>query len=686
LPSWKIYYDSAQLYWGTDWVRTTTLLKRSERSAFNDLGIYDDNYLAILNDLGLAYSNAGDFATAEKLLKQCLSLREESLEPGGEQSVLNTMGNLALVHEKQSRYGEASELYKNILATATSAQEETYWLTVERLVSVYEHQQQSDSALAFLERIRTTHHENTAVQHRYELDLLTARARRQLSQYDEASVLLGDLIKRYHQTTDVGLYPLYLRAVVETGKLLGETGNFGDAERFLLQALDGAANAQPTDFSLLVGVNNDLAALYERIGLYDKSIKFYQAALDLYRSSRSNDKIAMATLLSNIAGVQLKQEHTQLAIDGYKEVLGMLEGSVPESNSFFITVLSNIATAFRKDKQFTAAMQNLDRAYKLVEKYPADQALAAGVLNNMAVLLTAQGEVEHAIAFYERAYNIKRKLYGDNSVMLRDLAGNMAVVYWALKMPDRSLPLFQLAITLSLKQINYVFPSLSQPEQIQFYEQLKEDFERYASVAFQSASKNPAMLVQVFNNQLAIKSILFFTQQKRQAIIAQQGDSSLLREYDRLRILREQLGHAYQQPLSEISKGPLVPTHLEQQIDAIEKSISLRTGKTLSEKMAGTGTSWSTIQAGIKQDEAIVEIVRYRKYDLRAFFEDDLDRVSFGFTDSIYYAALVTTQETKKHPKVVRMNEGKNMDTRFLSYYRNTMFFDVRDENSYEQY
>jgi CHAT domain-containing protein/Flp pilus assembly protein TadD len=590
------------------------------------------------------------------------------------------------VYEAQARFAEAKKIYKGMLAMATSAQENTYWSTVGHLVDVYGQLQEIDSALLFLDNVRLLRSDNMGRRYRYELDLLTARIKREHRQYDDASILLGSLVNQYHKTSDPELYPLYLRAVVETGKLQGETGNFGDAERFLLQALDGATNAQPTDRVLVIGVRNDLAAVYERIGLYDKSIDYYNSALDLYRSSGSNDRIAMATLLSNIAGVRLKLGATRLAIDGYKEVLKMLEGTVPESNSFLITLLSNIATAYRKDKAFSASMQHLDRAYRLVEKYPTDQAVTASVLNNMAVLLTAQGEVERAIDFYERAYEIKRKLYGDHSIMLRDLAGNMAVVYWALKMPDRSLPLFQLSNALSLKEINYVFPNLSEAEQIQFYEQLKEDFERYASVAFQSAAGNPGMLTQVFNNQVTIKSILFFTQQQRQVMIAQLGDSSLLRDYNKLRMLREQLGYAYQQTLSQVSGQPMIAGNLEREIDALEKSLSVRTGKTLSEKMTGNSTTWPTLQAGIKPDEAIVEMVRYRKYDLKAFYEDDLDRVSFGFTDSIYYAALITTGETKKHPRIVRMNEGRNLETRFLSYYRNTMFFDVPDKNSYEQY
>ncbi|HEX8041137.1 MAG TPA: hypothetical protein VF490_18435, partial [Chryseosolibacter sp.] len=38
--SWKLLYDSTQLYWAKDWKKTVQLLEKAERSAVADLGIY----------------------------------------------------------------------------------------------------------------------------------------------------------------------------------------------------------------------------------------------------------------------------------------------------------------------------------------------------------------------------------------------------------------------------------------------------------------------------------------------------------------------------------------------------------------------------------------------------------------------------------------------------------------------
>ena len=152
----------------------------------------------------------------------------------------------------------------------------------------------------------------------------------------------------------------------------------------------------------------------------------------------------------------------------------------------FITALNNLATAYRKNNQFTVAKQYLEEAQKLLQKGElGNDDLVATVLNNIAVINTAEGEYEKAAVNYRKALGIKRSIYGDNSVLLMDLISNLAVTYWALNKPAEAIPLFKRSIELAVRQVNYVFPNLNENEQVQFYQKLKEDFERFNTIAIQ---------------------------------------------------------------------------------------------------------------------------------------------------------------------------------------------------------
>ena len=680
IPVWKNCYDSAQLYWGSNWKKTIPLLVRAERSAQNDLGVYDENYLTILNDLGLAYAQVRDYTNAEKLLTKALALKTE-IGAAPDDELFRSVNNLAGVHAEQGHVQQAEQLYKRVLTATTPIAADIKWSAAKNLSGLHESNGQLTEALQLLSAFDASKSDVT----QYELNIAKGRLLRKLKKYDNAADVLDPIVSILQRQNEKKLAYLYKRALQESGLLYFETGFFNKAEKNLLQAFRLIKSEQPIDDSFLTEILNDLASVYEKLGIYDKALVYYNESLELSRRLQGEKSLVYVTLQSNIAGIHLKQGDLKEAITNYEAIQKNLKLIVAESSPVYITLLNNLGTAYRRNNQFPQASAKLVEAHELIKKHKLENDdLAATVMNNMAVLLTGHGEPEAAISYYEKAYAIKRSIYGDNSILLTDLASNMAVVYWALKKPELAIPLFQKSMTLSVKQIKYTFPNLSEGEQVQFYKKLKEDFERFNTVAFQSAK--PELLTQVFNNQITIKSLLFFTQQHRRALIDARHDSVLNQQYELLKARREQLGYLYQLSLKELSGTAIKAADLEKEIDVLEKTISLKTSETVAEKMMEEGAQWRDIQSKIGPEEALVEIIRYRKYDLKTFSEGNASRVSFGFTDSVYYAALIGTRETVSHPTLVLLREGTNMETRFLNYYRNALIFGVKDENSYPFY
>ncbi len=681
VPVWKNCYDSAQLYWGSDWKKTIPLLIRAERSAQNDLGVYDENYLTILNDLGLAYAQIRDYNNAEKLLTKALNLKTE-IGSAPDDELFRSVNNLAGVHAEQNHTQQAEQLYKRVLSATTPVAAEIKWSATKNLGGLYECSGRVSETWQVLNAFDASKSDYVV---QYEAAIAKARVLRKLKKYNDATTLLDPVVTTLQHQNEKKLSNLYKRALQEAGLLYFETGFFNKAEKSLLQAFRLIKSDQPVDDALLTEVLNDLASVYEKLGIYDKALVYYNESLALSKRLQGEKSLVYVTLQSNIAGIHLKQGNLKEAIANYEEIQKNLKQLVPESSPVYITLLNNLGTAYRRNNQFQQASSKLVEANELVKKYKLDNDdLAATVMNNLAVLLTGHGEPEAAITYYEKAYAIKRAIYGDNSVQLMDLSSNMAVVYWALKKPDQAIPLFQKSMALALRQIKYIFPNLSEGEQVQFYKKLKEDFERFNTVAFQAGK--PELLTQVFNNQITIKSLLFFTQQHRRELIDAKRDTVLNQQYELLKAKREQLGYLYQLSLKELSGTQLKAADLEKEIDVLEKAISLKTSETVAEKMMEQGAQWSDIQSRIAPDEALIEVIRYRKYDLKTFREGNADRVSFGFTDSVYYAALIATKETVAQPTLVLLREGTNMETRFLNYYRNALIFGVKDENSYPSY
>jgi CHAT domain-containing protein len=689
VPAWKAYYDSSQLTWSKDWNKTISNLRQAERIALADLGMYDENYLTIINDLGLAHAQVKDYTNAEKYLLKSLSTKREVYAPG-DAEVLQSINNLAGLYAEQKQVQKAAPLYRQVLAAPLKSMDaEIYWSSVRNFALLYESIDQPDSALRVIDRQLSIYPQalaaNTTL--RETMDLTRARIKRKLRSYEEARAILEPHLANLSDTQNPPQKLTYIQYLQESALLELATGFFHHAEKKLLQATRIAKTENRGNNALLTELLNNLASVYEHLSIYDKALAYYHESLGLCQQNQAAGPLDCILLKNNIAGIYLKQGQNQQAIRDYAQIVDDLKSKVGEASIVFITVLNNLASAYRKTGQYAQALSHLQHAFQLLPAaHLENDDLAATVMNNLAVVLTTQGQLEEAIVHYQKAYDIRKKIYGDNSVLLMDMAGNMAVVYWALRQPQRALPLFRQSVSLAVRQISYVFPNLNEDEQVQFYKKLKEDFERFNTIAYQAANTNPELLTQVFDNQITIKSLLFFTQQHRNAVIREHHDTLLNQQNELLKTKREQLGYLYQLPLQELSRSSITTQQLEDEIGKLEKAISLKTSETLAEKMTQQHTHWADVQAGLKPEEALIEVIRFRKYDLRVNDKKAAGQVRFGFTDSVYYAALITTHETTQHPRLVLLKEGKNMESRFLNYYRNSLNYQVKDENTYPYY
>jgi CHAT domain-containing protein/Tfp pilus assembly protein PilF len=682
VQTWKLYYDSTQLYWAKDWNQTTKLLRSAEQSAIVDIGIYDENYLTIVNDLGIAYWKTKDYNTAEKLLSKNLAIKSE-IYPQNDPKLFSSICNLAALHTDNGNWIEAKNLYKRIVhANEPDINSTFFFLSVRNLISLYDTYDQPDSALNLIIEIQDeVKYANRAQM--VELEIAKAHATVKLHRHEDALQILNPLLKDLPVSSDPEYQTLRIKTLQALAGVYSETGLYTKAEKYLLTALHDLKSGI-NDNKLLTEVFNHLASIYERLNIYDKALAYYEESLARCQMAYGNNTLECSIIETNIAGIQLKQGHYDLAIERYKHLLVQVEMNVKHGDPIYIASLNNLATAYRSNKQYDKALVCLDTAVNLIKKYGYGQRdLGAIVMNNYGVLSTSLGNYDQASTYFQQAYKIKSSIFGENSMVLMDLIGNLAVVNWALKKPDVALPLFKQSMEMARKQVKYIFPNLNESEQIQFYNKIKEDFERFNTIAIQYANIDRSLVLQMFNNQTLIKSLMFFTGKRRAQLIHDLGDSTLLQQVETLRYKREQLGHLYQLPLQDLNISYISFQHLEKEIDQLEKEISLKTSEALSETSVYENCGWEIVNSSLKKDEALVEVIRFRKYDFQK--ENLTGKEVFGFTDSIYYASIVTTAEMRE-PHLIVMKDGNNFETRFLSYYRNALRYQYPDANSYKSY
>lgn len=682
LASWKIDYDSAQYYWSADIEKSIVLFRKAEQAAFNDLGIYDENYLVILNDLGLAYSKLKNYTKAEEYLTRNLAIRHE-LDMTESAQTLQANGNLASVILKSGDDIRSKKLYKSILVQAEKLEVEDIYVTAsENLSNLYEVQEHYDSALFVVQRALNTSFSNPMIQTHYKLHLLESRLLRKRKRYADASRKLEVLSKSIYSTPlDVSTLPYAVQ--MEQSLIHLETGLYSRAEKELLELYRSLKSQSMPDDALLTELTNSLAYTYDKLGVYDKAWLYYQESFSRCLKAYGYNSLSCAIMQNNMAGILLKQGHTTQAISQYEEFLEVYKKLSKENTSIYQVALNNLATAYRQTGQHNKALEYYRQLYNtLSDQHQLDSDLAATVMNNLGVTYMLQGNYTAAAENFEKVIGIKEGFYGADSPVLVDVLENLAVTNWVAGKHEQALPLFRRSLTIAEREIRYIFPNLTETEQVQFYQRKKLSFERFNTLALQHVNEMPELATQMFNNQLLLKSIVFFTNRKRNEKV--RSNSKLKNLIDRSETVRAQLGHLYQLSSEEVNALNISTTKLETEIDSLEKVIRHELSEEL---LIDKHYTWMDVQRSLKADEVLVDLVRFRKYDVFKTRSELLSQqVNTGFTDSIYYAALITTSETTNSPKLVLLRNGYNLEHRNHRYYVNTLAVDVDDTVSYAAY
>ncbi len=682
-PKWKLDYDSAQFFWNNNASKSLRFLQNAERIALNDLGVYDENYLAIASDLGLAYAQMKDFKNAERYLIKNLTIEREIFRPE-DPRILQAKYNLATVIIKSGDDVRGMNMLKGIVYQPHHTDHgDTYLVAAENLMQLYEAHEQYDSALIVVRNALMEKFSEPFITKTHVLMLAEGRILRKMKKYSEATLVLSTInntIKGASQSV-----PFIANAIqVELSLLDIEMGLYGKAEANMLQLYKTLKNIPDTDEELLTELANGLAYVYEKLGVYDRALLYYNESFNRCSTSFGSTSFGCVIIENNMAGIYLKQGLIKKSIVEYERFIRMIRDFSKTNTTVYLIALNNLATAYRQDGQYDVALKYFNEINLALEKRGnLQEDLAATVMNNLAVTYMLKGEYSKATEYFERVLVIKERLFGSSSPVNLDVVGNLAVSYWVAHRYKEALPLFQKSLALAEKEVKYVFPTLTEVEQVQFYEKQKENFERFNTLAVQSSNTQPEYLVQMFNNQLLLKSLVFFTNKKRNTLINSKGQEHLKNLVALAQTKGVQLGHLYQMPMSELKSLGLSITKKEMELDSLDKLIRV---SLQSEHQAEPDVEWKDIRKSLKPNEALIDIIRFRKYDVFDLKSSTAQQIQIGFTDSVYYAVLVTSTETENYPQLVLLKNGTSLEKRNLKYYRNTMLYDMDDAISYSQY
>lgn len=445
-------------------------------------------------------------------------------------------------------------------------------------------------------------------------------------------------------------------------------GRYNESEKEFAEAMKVAEeNKQQTAMPYAILLNNQ-AILYQSMGRYDEAVKQLKKALQLAGQLEVSKARNHLKFFSNLALLYQQMGKYTEAEEIYRGLEKRLERGKPEFANFLNNV-AILAMLMKKEDKVEQMLKQSAEIYKttMTEKSPA----YAKVISDLGNFYRYKARYADAEPLLQQSLDIRLATLGDTHPLYVQSQEDLAVLYWKQKQFDKAIPLYKEVMEKSLDFVNRYFPPMSEAEKTKYWDLLSPRFERFYDFAIEASAADKSLLNDMFEYRLATKGLLLSSTKKVSESIMNSGNQKLIADYIEWLDSKEQLTALYAYSREELQEQSINLDSLQNATNAMEKRLS-ENSKEFSQFFFTSKTKLSDVQRELKTDEALVEMIRLRKFDQ-------------VLTDECRYAALVITKGGSQ-PKLVLLNNGNDLEGKYAKSYRISMKSRVNDEQSYNYF
>lgn len=470
----------------------------------------------------------------------------------------------------------------------------------------------------------------------------------------------------------------YAQNMLLQGKLYFELGSYTASEALLRKSLHIYHKLEYENSPEAANVILQLAILNLKLNNYHQAAELLQIVKTSKEKYYTNCHPQYALALKEIGSLYLKAGYPEVAADYLQKAKIIFDSVLTSRHYQYLLTLSHLAETFKFRKEFAIAEITYQNAIDTFRLTMGERNAQYGRLQaNLGNLYYRMGDYERAIGMHQQCLELRKDILDNLHPDYVESTKDLSLIFWAAGKEGRANNYFRKSIDNYISQYQRYFAFLSEKEKSGFYDGIQDFFQKYNNFAIERMEKNPKVIGEMYNNIIATKSLLFHTTREMRDQIFK-ADSGLIQKYHRWIRMKEVLAKLYKLERDEIEKRGLVLDSLEETANYLEKEISLRIELSNNKGEDHILTSsWHEIRNKLQAGEAAIEIIRV------AGFSPDSGGTS---NNKVHYLALIITRETKKHPEMVLLENGEQLEGRYLNFYRNAIRLNITDKITYNQY
>jgi len=352
---------------------------------------------AVLNSLGLAWWQAGEWSKAEPPLRRALAIQERASGPD-DQEVAWRLVNLAALLFTKSNHAEAEALYRRALSIQENA--------------VGQHDVHVTPMLSGLALVLIAKGDRAGAEALYRREMVIVEGLPQNGTTTQMAFL-------FQQDSEI------------LAGLLAAKGDYGGAEPLYRRALPVREKMLGPDDPYVVCLLNGLAGVLYAKGDYTGAEPLYRRALAIAEKRPRPYELDVATALDNLAGLLYATKDYAGAAPLYERALAIREKVLGADSPSVVQSLNNMAGLLYAQRDYWDAEPLYRRAVAIEAKAAGqDHPDLATALNNLAGLLFARGDSAAAEPLYRSALAVQEKALGPSHL---EVAKSLNSLAWLLQ-------------------------------------------------------------------------------------------------------------------------------------------------------------------------------------------------------------------------------------------------------------
>lgn len=458
-----------------------------------------------------------------------------------------------------------------------------------------------------------------------------------------------------------------------------QKGSYTASEALYRQAMNTLEQLQATNTLAYAQSLRGMARINMELNNYTDARDNLVVASTIITEFCSEQHPEYAITLIDMSKVFINASRYDVAAELVTRALDVSKTLLSEKHPVYVEALAMQADIERIDGNTAQSEIHFVAALDTLRQYMGEHNAAYGTVEaQLANLYYQQGDYERAVGMHQLALDLRKDIFDELHPQYGQSLNDLAIIFWANQQLSLSEQFFSKSTENYIRQYQRYFTFLSEREKSYFYDRIGRYFEKFNNFAVSRSSEKPGLLADMYNNQLMTKAVLFHSTQQMRNNVLQSKDNTLIEKYIRWLHLKELLSKVYKLPKKDIEEKGIGLDSLENTANLLEKELSLRSeliSKKSSEEISAI--NWKQIQEALAPNEAAIEIVRFQQ------FAPD----SGGhFLDKVYYGALIITRKTKSNPALVLLDNGTELETKYLNYYRNSIKLQTDDVFSYKMF